>query len=155
MSPSRVTSYGHLLHAQVSPGMVTSHGHLLHAQVSPSYPLIPSYHQETPLLFQMAYFYYIACENLKCRYLFNDRLLRKIHRSKKVLFLPLESISGVRRTLVGGWGGWVAKTNYSVCSRTRSREFWYWTVKDMLGGRQGSCPGQVLVLALDNNEDQS
>ena len=39
--------------------------------------------------------------------------MKKIHRSKKVLFLSLESISGLRRTLVvvvvvgGGWvGGW-------------------------------------------------
>ena len=34
--------------------------------------------------------------------------MKKIHRSKKVLFLSLESISGLRRTLVvvGGGGGW-------------------------------------------------
>ena len=75
--------------------------------------------------------------------------MKKIHRSKKVLFLSLESISGLRRTLVGGVGGWVDKTNYRFCSRTRKGEFWSRSVMDMLGGRLESRPGLVLVLALD------
>ena len=98
-------------------------------------------------------FYYILIPNLKCRYLLIERVLTPYHLRKKVLFLSLESISGLRRSLVGGgWvGGWVGgQTNYRVCSRTRKGEFWYGSVMDMLGGRLGSRPGLVLVLALDN-----
>ena len=67
--------------------------------------LIPSVHLESLLLSAQSNYF----KNLKCRYLFIEGVMKKIHRSKKVLFLSLESISGLRRTLVvvvvvgGGW----------------------------------------------------
>ena len=45
---------------------------------------------------------YNLIQNLKCRYLLIERVLTPYHLRKKVLFLSLESISGLRRTLVGG-----------------------------------------------------